>query len=247
MARTRHRASADIDVVFRNTRSLVALIGDDDHNLARRLGGEPKRETTSQIKVQMPNGIIDINLTPVHPAGGAEIVEIGGRPQHVLSTTQILHGKLKRAGDPGPVHDVYDIIRLSLDQDTASELAAAYALLTKTERDGIERLWEHLDRWYENRAGEQLHLHEPPATDLAALGSTGAAVLNAHRLNRVIIELAGDRVTTRRPIPRPRRVHRRNQRRKCGRAVLEERHRGDAHSEQAVDRDRGQTHPALPE
>ena len=198
VARTRHRASADIDVVLRNTRSLVALIGDNDHNLARRLGGTPKRETTTQIKVEMAAGVIDLNLAPVHPAGGAELVEISGRPQHVLSTTQILHGKLKRAANPGPVRDVYDMIRLSLDRETAGALAAAYALLTETERDGIERLWEHLDRWYETRAEEQLLLHEAPATDLAKLGTTGAAVLNAHRLNRVTIELADDRVITRR-------------------------------------------------
>ena len=120
-ARLKHRQSTDIDVMIRNTDRLTMLTLNDDQNLARRLGGIPKRETESQIKVELPDGIIDINTVAVRPKTGAERVEIDNKPQHVLSTTQIVRGKLDRATDPAPVRDVYDVIRLAQDERFEAE------------------------------------------------------------------------------------------------------------------------------
>ena len=70
-ARLKHRQSTDIDVMIRSTDRLTMLTLNDDQNLARRLGGIPKRETESQIKVELPDGIIDINTVTVRPKTGA--------------------------------------------------------------------------------------------------------------------------------------------------------------------------------
>ena len=197
-ARIGHRESTDIDVVIRDTTSLAHLIRDDDMNLAARLEGTPIQETTTQIKVRMPNGIIDLNLAPVRPKNGAERVVIARRPQHVLSTAQILRGKLERAARPGPVRDVYDVIRLSQEPETARELLSAYGLLDNERKQEIEWTWARCDEHYRDEAEKYLKLTETPCTDLGKLGSTGAAVLEAHRMARVVIELHGDRVLTER-------------------------------------------------
>ena len=209
-ARLKHRQSTDIDIMIRNTDRLTMLTLNDDQNLARRLGGIPKRETESQIKIELPDGIIDINTVTVRPKTGAERVEIDNKPQHVLSTTQIVRGKLDRATDPAPVRDVYDIIRLAQDERFDAELAAAYGLVSTETQDAIETIWSRLDAPYEKQAAKHLRMTEDPCTDLRHLGSTGASVLNGYRLARVVIELDQNAVLTERSTRNGRTFHERS-------------------------------------
>ncbi len=190
-ARLRHRESTDIDVIVRSVRSLGALTRPGPKNLAAQLGGTAIHENPAQIKVQMEHGIIDLNTAPVIPQEGHEVVEISSRRQAVLSTTQILRGKLERANDPAPVRDVYDVIRTADDPKLAGSLTAAYGLLIEDEQDAIETGWLLLDATYEEDATEELKLTEEPRADLAILGSTAALVLNNHRLGRLVITLEG--------------------------------------------------------
>ena len=190
-ARLRPRESTDIDVVIRSVRSLGALARPGPRNLAAHLGGTPLQESQGQIKVQMRDGIIDLNTAPVLPRDGHEDVEISGQRQTVLSTTQILRGKLERANDPAPVRDVYDVIRAADDPKLAGSLAAAYGLLIDYEQDTIETEWVLLDAAYEEEAAQELKLTEEPRADLATLGSTAALALNNHRLARLVMTLEG--------------------------------------------------------
>ena len=139
----------------------------------------------------MKDGIIDLNTAPVIPRDGHEDVEISGRRQPVLSTTQILRGKLERANDPAPVRDVYDVIRTADDPKLAGSLTAAYGLLIEYEQDAIETEWVLLDAAYEEEAAQELKLTEEPRADLAMLGSTAAQTLNNHRLARLVMTLEG--------------------------------------------------------
>lgn len=193
-AHMHHRKSTDIDVVVRNVQSLGALAQPGPENLATRVGGKPLKESEGQIKVQMENGVIDLNIAPVIPRVGHEDVTIMGRKQSVLSPTQILRGKLERANKPAPVRDVYDVIRVADDPRLAGSLAAAYGLLIGEEQDTIETGWLLLDEAYEEEAAEELKLTEEPRADLAMLGSTAALVLNNHRLSRLVIALEGSRL-----------------------------------------------------
>ena len=188
-ARLRHRESTDIDVIIRSVRSLGALARPGPRNLAAHLGGTPLQESQGQIKVQMRDGIIDLNTAPVLPRDGHEDVEISGQRQTVLSTTQILRGKLERANNPAPVRDIYDVVRTADDPKLAGSLAAAYGLLIEDEQDAIETGWVLLDATYEEEAAEELKLTEEPRADLAMLGSTAALALNNHRLARLVITL----------------------------------------------------------
>lgn len=197
-ARLKHRQSTDIDIVVRNTKYLTTLIQKDENNLATRLGGRSLRRNDTQIKVKLEHGIIDLSAAQVRPKNGAHRVKIDNRPQHVLSTTQILRGKLERAAEPAPVRDVYDVIRVAHDDEFADQLVAAYSMLSQYQKDAIETMWNRLDGEYERQAKKYLRLTEKPCADLRHLGSTAAKALNEHRLTRLVIELNHDKVSTKR-------------------------------------------------
>ena len=193
-ARVGHRRSMDIDVVVIPRADLSWMTRDNSENLARKLGGTPLKANAGQIKVRRPDGIIDLNTAPVMPRTGGTTAIIAGREQAVLSTTQIMRGKLERAARPAPVRDVYDFIRLSLEPGAAGEVAAAYGMLPRHRQDRIENVLGQLDGMYETEAANELELTEKPRADWTRLGTTAARVLNSQRLTRVVMSLDPERV-----------------------------------------------------
>ena len=197
-ARVKHRRSVDIDVVVMPRADLSRMTRDNDENLARRLGGRQMTANAGQIKVAGPHGIIDLNTAPVAPKRGASTAIIAGRHQGVLSTTQIVRGKLERAARPAPVRDVYDLIRLSLEPATAGSVAAAYGMLPTHRQDRIENILSHRNEAYRLQASTQLELTEEPRADMRRLGTAAATALNGQRLTRVVVEVNPERTTVRR-------------------------------------------------
>ena len=193
-ARIGHRESTDIDLVVTNTRALQEHGLLEETDLAAKLGGREVLKNPGQIKIEMPTGMIDLSTAPVIPPTGSRMHLVSERPQLVLSTTQIMRGKLSRANDPAPVRDVYDVVRTSLDNQTAAELTAAYNMLTAEEQETVESVWTTMDAAYEEAAGSQLRLTEPPCADLSSLGSTAARILHDHRIERVVISIDGGRL-----------------------------------------------------
>ncbi len=194
-ARWRHRLSTDIDVVIRDTTNLEWLQRDDDRNIARRLAARVEAAASGRIKLRRGAGLIDLNTAPVSPRGGGERVRIDGRTEHVLSTTQIFRGKFNRAARPGPVRDVYDVLRAAADE-TAKELSAAFSLLGQDLRIAIKGTWAQADRRYEREAGTALALTEDPVCRFDRLGSSASRALDRLEIRRIVIELADGEVTT---------------------------------------------------
>ena len=193
-ARMGHRQSTDIDLVVVNKEVLGVRGLLEETDLADRLGGQEVTKNPGQIKVRMPTGMIDLSTAPIIPSVGATTQIISDRPQGVLSNTQIMRGKMSRANDPGPVRDVYDVIRSSIEDSTAAELSAAYNMLTEIEQDTIESTWVAMDATYEETAETQLRLTEPPCADFSTLGSTAARILHDHRIERVIVAIEEGRL-----------------------------------------------------
>lgn len=195
-ARWKHRLSTDIDVVIRDTTNLEWLRRDDDRNIARRLEARVEAAASGRIKLRRGAGLIDLNTAPVSPRGGGERVRIDGRTEHVLSTTQIFRGKFNRAVRPGPVRDVYDVLRAAAEDETAKELSAAFSLLGRDLRIAIKSTWAQADRRYEREAGTALALTEEPVCRLDRLGSSAGRALDRLEIRRIVIELADGQVTT---------------------------------------------------
>ena len=74
-ARWGHRRSTDIDVTLPGDKNLSDLTHDDEHNLARRIGGKAARQDESEIKVICSDGALHVARLKPH-AAGAEAVAI---------------------------------------------------------------------------------------------------------------------------------------------------------------------------
>ena len=69
-ARWGHRTSTDIDITLPGDPGLGNLTRDDEHNLARRIGGTPKIQNLDEIKIQCSDGVLHLarlRRTPQEP------------------------------------------------------------------------------------------------------------------------------------------------------------------------------------
>ena len=96
---------------------------------------------------------VDITVTRPSFDGQQQKVELDGRTETVLTTAQILHGKLNRAQE-SPARDVYDFVTAA-ERDPQS-LEAAVRPLTEREVKGIRTLWGVQNVRLENEAKERI-------------------------------------------------------------------------------------------
>ncbi len=171
-ARWRHRTSFDID---------LTLPGGEDHTVD---GGEhgPRsgapgagRNAGTRPPNYSETGWIDIATLEPRPAKGAAATAVHGKTVQVLSTTQILRGKLER-GTRSPVRDVFDFITAGAIDRGA--LAAAVNCLAAPRIHEIAFWWDQANEKLRTEAGAQLsHVPERFRRDPADLGVQGAETL----------------------------------------------------------------------
>ena len=186
-ARWRHRASTDIDITLPGDSSLADLTRDDEHNLARRIGGKPEVENADEIKIKCKDGVLHLaRLRPSAPAAEEHAI-VDGKVETVLSNSQILRGKLRR-GMISPVRDVFDIVCAARMDPRA--LATAVSMLQQPTADRIATKWKQDDKRFEKQAKNDLHrIPVEFETDLSRLGSAAAEALETHRYERLQIEV----------------------------------------------------------
>ena len=150
-ARWRHRDSVDIDLTVSRGASLLSL-GTDFERAMERLGGKVEF-SVGRRKIDFGIGQVDLAQLDPCPARGQRTAVVDGEPFTVLSTAQILHGKLERA-TRSPVRDVFDIVKASrLD---AQALAIALNCKSRLEAEMICLAWEKSSTAFEQVADEQL-------------------------------------------------------------------------------------------
>ena len=163
--------------------SLLSL-GTDFERTMERLGGKVDY-FVGRWKIDFGIGQVDLAQLEPFPARGQRTAVVDGEPFTVLSTAQILHGKLERAAR-SPVRDVFDVIKARrLD---AQALAIAINCKSRLEAETICVAWEKSNAAFEKVADEQLggvpeSMRENPAT----LGREGAAALQDALYRRVTV------------------------------------------------------------
>ena len=194
-ARWGHRTSTDIDVTLPGDLSLGDLTRDDEHNLARRIGGEAEIENVDEIKIRCKDGVLHLARLRPSARGAEEQAVADGKVETVLSNSQILRGKLRR-GLTGPVRDVFDVVCAARADPRA--LATAASMLEERAAERIATRWRLQDKDFEKAAQKELHgVPRRFETDLSRLGSDAAEVLETHRYTRLQIEVGeGDIVIT---------------------------------------------------
>lgn len=179
-ARWMHRTSFDIDLVVEENFPLREL-QNPAGSFRRRmeaLGGELKFYPDLKLCIVLfsaHESKLDLWAHTPRPSEGHELRSIDGRREAVLSTTQILRGKLQRATD-NLVRDIYDIVQAqAFDPDSLEAAVNAIAPETATAM---------AHRWYWNSPSIALRVDEelqgaPPESvgDPNRLGWRAATVI----------------------------------------------------------------------
>ena len=186
-ARWKHRTSYDIDLTLSPEAGTTRLTAENNPALdaaLRALGGRPEHEPPN-YRVRFESGWIDIAALEPKPARGAAATAVHGRTVQVLSTTQILRGKLER-GTHSPVRDVFDFITArTIDRDG---LSAAVNCLATTRIHEIAYWWDQANETLRTQAGAQLaRVPQHFRQDTSTLGLKGGETLRGAIYERAAI------------------------------------------------------------
>ena len=195
-SRWKHRESTDIDITLKTRFDLRLFLKRGPGNLADKLGAKRTDAWRGRLNFECETGVIDLNTAPIEPEAGHERAEIQGRKEVVLSTVQILRGKLDRCAKKQVVRDAYDLIRSTRTETGGADLASAYSFLSDEDQTAVEVAYEALDRKFKTDAERELRLKEEPVVDLGKLGTIGSEMLKRHRHARLVIEIQAGRVLT---------------------------------------------------
>ena len=193
-ARWKHRVSTDIDVLLPGRNTLIDLLQDNDRNIVDQLGGTPEAVAAGRVKIAFEHGFLDISTFRPDPPYGDAVATVDGQLERVLSSHQILCGKLERA-DQMLVRDVFDVLTAA-DEDPAA-LAAAAGMVSRQRAAFIESAWREAagmlaDNFHDSIRGAR-------RADATRLGPEAAA-FQAHRYTRLEIDLHGDTLSIRKTI-----------------------------------------------
>ena len=95
-ARWKHRISTDTDVLLPGRNTLIDLLQDNDRNIVNQLGGAPEAVAAGRVKIAFEHGFLDISTFRPDPPYGHAVATVDGQLERVLSSHQILCGKLER-------------------------------------------------------------------------------------------------------------------------------------------------------
>ncbi len=181
-ARWKHRVSLDIDLTIepkgRQPQRIEHLIREESAFLRdlKRLGcGEPTAPSAHQIRILFKDSMLDISVLDAQPRAGERQATVNGKRGVVLSTTQVLGGKLARPEQL--LHrDAYDI-RYAGEVDKQS-LAKAINGIDRRDAEKIVATWNKLDgRWSAMAPGQLRKLVPKHSYDPATLAAETAQAL----------------------------------------------------------------------
>ena len=195
-ARWKHRLSLDIDLTIepkgRHPQRIEHFIREQNPFRAslEALGcGEPTAPSQHQIRIPFKDSMLDISVLDAQPRVGERQARVNGKEAVVLSTTQVLAGKLARSEQL--LHrDAYDI-RYAGRIDKKS-LAKAVNRIDPREARKIITAWSQIDARWAAMAPSQLRSLVPKHSyDAGTLAAETAEALRNALYQRVRITTHG--------------------------------------------------------
>ncbi len=189
-ARWHHRESIDIDMLLPGRRNANALRRGGRLDLAAAVGGTTVREKENRVTVRTREGVLDVTTMKPEFPGWERHVEVEGQTEAVLTTAQILRGKLNRIRTGLP-RDAFDLITAARAEPLALEIAVNS--LSAQQRVTAKEHLKNANTDIANRAAEALvgvpdHYRTPRET----MGSDAARTLHDHEYQRVQIHRTRD-------------------------------------------------------
>ena len=156
-ARWEHRVSTDIDLTVAEASErdvLLARNGRWLHEELQKMGGKPVEVHDRVCKVQFAEGRLDLARMDPTPRRGHEAACVDGVELTVLSTCQVLTGKLRGRGTESPVRDLYDVVAAAKHDPLG--LARAVNTLAPLEIESIVARWAIAERLYQMAAQDEI-------------------------------------------------------------------------------------------
>ena len=195
-ARWGHRRSVDIDLSIeprskrKDRLDRLVVPGSRFHNRMKNLGAtDAQALMQGQIVVHFGNSKLDITMAPAIPPRGQRPATVHGHPAVVLSTTQILSGKLARSHEL-LARDAFDITTAT--RYAPENLAWATNRVPPENMVAIVKAWANTsERWASAALSELNTVASRHSYDPSLLGRQTAEALRNTRYRRVTIETYG--------------------------------------------------------
>jgi hypothetical protein len=186
-ARWGHRLSVDIDVLVPDRQGVQDAHPGGPCDLARATGGRAVGKWRDRIKVRVGEALLDVAAMSPELPGLEAREQVEGRNEIVLSTAQILRGKLNRTHQ-GLARDAFDLITAAKADPQA--LQAAVNALDTAETEIVSRNLRSANDQMANDAPDALRgIGDEFRTDLGRLGEHSASAVEDSRYTRVRITL----------------------------------------------------------
>lgn len=164
-ARWGHRGSVDIDVVLATEAVRAARFALD--RAAQQSGGY-RVEGPGFDRIEFPDRPreehVDVGFGRPAPGAGAKPATVNGRAAGVLSSTQIMTGKLSNRGLDALVRDVFDIGVCARKDGRALE--AAVNAQAAERRQSMKRIYSMMESDLKSRANDELRDVRPEFKDI---------------------------------------------------------------------------------
>lgn len=182
--RWRHRGSTDVDLLVTGTDTLREWMEGGPADGAQLTGGRWDRPSEEHLRVLYELGSLDVTASRPRPEHGAGNGVVDGKGIKVLTTTQILRGKLNRAVQGrSPVRDLFDFATAAEKDPRA--LAEATGMLRRAEVEAITKTWGEQREEYAIRAQDELTTPGGNPILFPKVAKAAVQALDAHTTVRI--------------------------------------------------------------
>ena len=187
-----HRLSEAIDVLLPDRDVVSDTHPGGPNDLARATGGQIEGKWRDRIKVRVEHGLLDVCAMQPELRGLERKTTVEEETATVLSTAQILRGKLNRA-QRGLARDAFDLVAAAKAEPRA--LQHAVNALDKLESDLVRKNLQNANADIADAAAEALHgVAKAFETDTSRLGIDAAQAVEYSLYTRVRIVLDAERI-----------------------------------------------------
>ena len=200
-ARWAHRVSTDIDLIVAEASERDVLLTQNGrwlHEELQEIGGKTIEVHDRVCKVQFAEGRLDLVRMDPTPRRGHEAARVDGVELTVLSTCQVLTGKLRGRGTESPVRDLYDVVAAAKHDPVGLERAAN--TLAPLELESIVARWAIAEKLYQMAAQDEIRpLNDDLLVEPEHIVDASIASMRRSRYEHVAIRCEDDhaRIETR--------------------------------------------------
>ena len=196
-ARWKHRQSMDIDLVLPELEHLNEWMEGRRLDIEARTGGRFEKADPTHLTIAIGHGKLDIACFDPRPPGLEVEQDVMGERCHVMSSTQILRGKVERTRTAPTRRDAYDLgVAARLDATAVAE--AVNAVPGRAILKCLQNLAEYKDLLNDDPSGTLRGVPTEYADIAKDVGKHMASAITGALYTGIRIEVEGDTTRVRR-------------------------------------------------